>query len=345
MTQPLIYADPTSQAHDGGADHPERPERLRACLDACASAGFAVEESLPAATDEQLARVHDPMYVARLQRFCERGGGRMDPDTYVTEASFAIARRASGAACAAVDRALNDEGATFCLVRPPGHHATQARGMGFCLLNHVAVGAAHAIASGARRVAIVDFDVHHGNGTQDIFWDRSDVAYLSLHQFPWYPGTGLLEEIGGGAGAGATLNIPLPAGTPDAVYLAAFRRIVLPALDRWKPDLIAVSAGYDAHHRDPLASMRMTSAGFGTMTSLLMAAADRLCAGRILMTLEGGYDLKALGSSLVATLQAMGDPTGHAGHAGEDDGPLDGPPESVAALERAEAFHRAPAAT
>ena len=344
MRQLLIFADPTSQAHDGGSDHPERPERLSACLEACAAAGFAVEQELPEATDEQLARVHDPMYLTRLQRFCERGGGRLDPDTYATEASFAIARRASGAVCAGVDRALRDEGPTFCLVRPPGHHASQARAMGFCLLNHVAVGAAHAVAQtgrGAGRVAIVDFDVHHGNGTQDIFWDRSEVCYLSLHQFPWYPGTGRLEETGGGSGAGATLNIPLPADTPDAVYLSAFRRIVLPALERWKPDLLLVSAGFDAHQRDPLASMRMTSEGFGTVASLLVDAARRLCAGRLLMTLEGGYDLKALGSSLVATLQAMADPAGRAGeHAGEVDGPL-GPPEAVAALERAELFHKA----
>jgi acetoin utilization deacetylase AcuC-like enzyme len=209
--------------------------------------------------------------------------------------------------------------------------------MGFCLLNHVAVGAAHAATlAPSGRVAVVDFDVHHGNGTQDIFWEDPSVLYVSLHQFPWYPGTGALEEVGEGEGKGTTVNIPLPAGTGDRVYAQAMERIVVPSLEDFGPDLIWVSAGYDAHTRDPLAMMQMSTEGFGGLTSLLVEAASDLCGGRLLVTLEGGYDLEALAASLLATLGVMG---GFAGSDGRGAPPPD-PPAAVAALERAIAFHR-----
>jgi acetoin utilization deacetylase AcuC-like enzyme len=301
-----LYADPAMQARHVARGHPERPERIRACLQAleASQVNAAVTEPGPASR-EDLERVHDPGYLDRLERLSKRGGGQVDPDTYVCPASFEVASRAAGACCMAVEAALESARRSFCLVRPPGHHASQRTAMGFCLVNHVAVGAGLALARGAGRVAIVDIDVHHGNGTQDIFWEDPRVLYLSLHQYPWYPGTGALEETGAGAGAGTTVNIPLSAGTGDSGYLAAMSRVAGPALRAFRPEVMLVSAGFDAHQRDPLALMEMTAQGYAAMTSQLVALAEEICEGKIMMTLEGGYDLEGLSSSFVATLEAM----------------------------------------
>jgi len=329
-----IYADPTSAAHHGAGDHPERPARLTACLEVIGAAGLEVTTELAPATGEQLARVHSAAYLGRLERFCARGGGSIDADTYAGPESFAIAARASGALCRAVSDALGSGQRSFCLPRPPGHHATSDQAMGFCLLNHAAVGAAEALQLGARKVAIVDYDVHHGNGTQDIFWSDPNVLYVSLHQFPWYPGTGRLTDIGEGAGKGATVNVPLPSGTPEDIYFAAMQHIVVPALRRFAPDLIIVSAGFDAHEADPLAEMELTAESFEVLTAVLVEAASDLCGGRIVLTLEGGYDLRALAASTMAALTALG---------GEGAGVIpslaDSPTRNLEALERAIDFH------
>ncbi len=291
--------------HDTG-DHPENPGRLRAThaelrrLDLLAG---RPEVAFGEATDEQLGRVHHDGYLARLRTLSEGGGGSLDLDTVVRPDSPAVARLASGAVIAATDAVLG--GAVpraFVLVRPPGHHATRGRGMGFCLYNHVAVAAAHARADGVARVAILDWDVHHGNGTQDIFYDDPAVLYASLHQHPAYPGTGAATETGAGAGVGTTVNVPLPWGTGDDAYLAAFDTHVLPRLRAFRPDLVLVSAGFDAHREDPLAGLTLTEAAFAALAARIMAVAAESAAGRLVAVLEGGYHPHALARSVVATL-------------------------------------------
>jgi acetoin utilization deacetylase AcuC-like enzyme len=263
------------------------------------------------ATVEELTRVHDPAYVAALFKMAGAAGGHaaIDADTYVAPGSIDAARRAVGGTLAMVDALLDPraEATTgVALVRPPGHHATSGRGMGFCLLNNVALAARHAVLHGGlSRVAVVDWDVHHGNGTQDIFWSDPSVLYVSLHQAPLFPGTGAVDEVGGGEGRGYTVNVPLTAGGTDATYLAAFDRVVLPVLDAYAPELVLVSAGFDAHERDPLGSMLVTERGFERMAEALAGIADRHAGGRIALVLEGGYDLPALERSLVAALQGV----------------------------------------
>jgi len=248
--------------HDPGP-HPERPARYDAVSEAVAAAGAEVAEAPPAPLDA-LQAIHDPGYLEALQRICAEGGGALDPDTVVNGASYDAAVRASGAAMAAVDAVLaGDIRAGFTCGRPPGHHAERATPMGFCIVNHVAVAAAHARASGVERVAVLDWDAHHGNGTQAAFWGDPAVLYVSLHQFPLYPGTGAASERGGGEGTGATVNIPLAAGTRDDEYLEAFRTRALPALRDFDPGLLLVSAGFDAHRADPLTDAPRAGAGVG----------------------------------------------------------------------------------
>jgi acetoin utilization deacetylase AcuC-like enzyme len=288
--------------------HPERPERFAAARDALRDAGLAARGlALPCrpATSDELLAVHTPGYLAELERALPGKAGWLDPDTYFCEGTWPAALAAAGAA---VDlaRALMAGRATtgVAVVRPPGHHAEADRAMGFCLINNVAAAAAAARAEGAR-VAVVDWDVHHGNGTQAIFWRDPEVLYASIHQYPFYPGTGAADEIGEGEGRGATVNVPLAAGAGDAEWLDAIDRIVVPALDRFRPDLVLVSAGFDAHRDDPLAAMRLSSATYGVMTERLLAVAARHARGRLGLVLEGGYDLDGLGASVAASYLAL----------------------------------------
>lgn len=295
-------------AHAGPAGHPERPERLFAARAACAHADMELgrlELDPRDATDDELRRVHDDAYIELLGQSAGKQG-YFDTDTYFGPQSVAAARRAAGGAVALVDALLDARAsAGLGLLRPPGHHATRDTAMGFCLLNNAAVAAAHARRRGCARVAVVDWDVHHGNGTQDIFYADPSVLYVSLHQSPFYPGTGATNELGSGDGRGYTVNVPLGAGAGDPEYVLAFERIVCPIVEQYAPDLLLISAGYDAHERDPLASMRVTAEGYAAMLDRLLAVLPERGAGRIALLLEGGYDLVGLGESLGATLAAL----------------------------------------
>ncbi|MER3438998.1 MAG: histone deacetylase, partial [Chloroflexota bacterium] len=258
------------------------------------------------ADPNDVERVHNPWYIETVERLAERGGGWLDADTYVTPQSYDVALLAAGAAVAAVDAVLGGVvPRAFALVRPPGHHATPERGMGFCLFNNIAIAAARALSHGLERVLIFDWDVHHGNGTQDVFYDSSAVMFCSIHQYPFYPGTGAASERGIGNGEGYTLNIPLPAGRTDEDYIRIVDEVVVPAAYQYRPELILISAGFDAHAHDPLGGMRLTERGFAAMTRLIAGAAGDLCSGRIVAVLEGGYDIAALGRCVAATVREL----------------------------------------
>jgi len=300
--------------HRAPSGHPERPARAEAIRDALVRAGIAdrgtrVDTRL--ATDAELTAVHSGAYLSELERVLPGKTGWLDPDTYYSPASWDAARTAAGSTCELATRVLSGqlrEG--IAVVRPPGHHATRDRAMGFCLLNNAAAAAAAARAAGAARVAIVDWDVHHGNGTQDIFWTDPDVLYLSVHQFPYYPGTGAPTEIGEGAGKGKTINVGLPGGSGDTDYTAVFDHVFMPALAAHKPDLLIISAGFDAFEHDPLAGMRVTQAGFAAMAKRLRFAAEQWSAGRVIAVLEGGYDLDGLAGGMTSVLAALTEPVG-----------------------------------
>jgi acetoin utilization deacetylase AcuC-like enzyme len=302
----LLVDDPRFDRHAPLGHHPERPERLVAARAAVATTPATFDRVTPrGATDEELARVHDPRFIESLGDL--RGqSGYLDADTYVSAESVDIARLAAGSLVAMVDRMIDgDVRRGVALPRPPGHHARPAQAMGFCLLNSVAVAAAHARARGVKRVAVVDWDVHHGNGTQEMFWRDPDILYVSTHQFPFYPGSGDVDEIGEGAGQGYTVNVPLAAGGGDDVYAAAFERIVLPVVESYAPELVLVSAGFDAAARDPLAQMQVSPGAFGWMAAALARIADASAGGRIALVLEGGYDLVALEASLKSAIGGM----------------------------------------
>jgi acetoin utilization deacetylase AcuC-like enzyme len=308
--------DPLFYEHRSRGHHPERPERLEAArrgLARCEAAGLTAALLPPRdATPAELARAHHPAYLAELDRL-DGHFAALDADTYLAPRSMAAARRAAGGAIALAEALVAaGEGSPrqgLALLRPPGHHATRDQGMGFCLLNNIALAAHAALAAGLSRVAIVDWDVHHGNGTQDIFWTDDRVLFVSLHESPLYPGTGAVQEAGEGRGLGRTINVPLPASATDPVYRLAFEEVVLPALRRYRPELVLVSAGFDAHARDPLASMQVTEPGYAWMARALREAADEMAGGRLGLVLEGGYDLPAIEASVEASLHgALGWP-------------------------------------
>jgi acetoin utilization deacetylase AcuC-like enzyme len=248
----------------------------------------------------------NPRYVAGVREFAARGGGYLDADTVVQPDSVDVAALAAGAGIAAVDAALDGSVARgFVLARPPGHHATPQRGMGFCIFNTIAVAAAHALERGLSRVMIIDWDVHHGNGTQDAFYDSDQVLFVSLHQSPLYPGSGAASERGAGRGSGYTINAPLRAGGGDEIYQTVFEEVVAPAATAYQPELVLVSAGFDAHAADPLANMRVTEAGFAAMARSAREIAEAHAGGRLIAFLEGGYDPPALARSVAATLAVL----------------------------------------
>jgi acetoin utilization deacetylase AcuC-like enzyme len=287
--------------------HPERPERAEVfnrVAEAFKANGGRVIEPRPA-TDEELARVHTREHIEAIT--ATRGRATMiDEDTFTSPESEAVARLAAGAVITAVDQVLDGppRSRALVLVRPPGHHAEADRAMGFCFYNSIAVGAAYARSRGCGRVAIVDYDVHHGNGTQWIFYEDPTVLFVSSHQYPFYPGTGAASEIGRGAGSGFTLNVPLAAGATDAEIEKKYADQVMPALRHFKPDLLMISAGFDAHELDPLGQLRMTTEGFRRLTLALYAEADALCDGRVVVLTEGGYDLGAVSQCLTALVES-----------------------------------------
>ena len=306
MSLILISSDRFAE-HQTPPGHPERSERAQVMeLIASRWRMRGGEVTAPhVASNEQLARVHTKEYIASIAATAGRAVA-LDPDTFTSAESHGIALLAAGAGIDAVELAMGPKSrAVLAMVRPPGHHAERSRAMGFCLFNNIAVAAAHARAKGAARVAIVDYDVHHGNGTQHMFETDPSVLYVSLHQFPFYPGTGAADEVGSGAGKGFTVNLPLEVGSVDDDYHVAFSDVVVPVLRQYDPDLLLVSAGFDAHERDPLAGMRLTSAAFGAMTMELRKVAEACCEGRIVLMTEGGYDLRALTESLQAAVESL----------------------------------------
>jgi len=293
--------------HDPGPHHPECPDRLRSVLTALDAGEFAdlIRDQAPLATVDQLTRVHPENYVSAILGIRPEPDERvaLDGDTIMSWGSADAALRAAGAAVAAVDAVMKGEvRRAFCATRPPGHHCEPGRPMGFCLFANAAIAARHAQAEhGARRVAVVDFDVHHGNGTQACFETDASLFYASSHQWPLYPGTGDVTETG----VGNILNVTLPPGADGAAFRAAWAEQIVPALDAFAPDLLVISAGFDAHAADPLAQLRVREADFAWVTEALCGVADRHCAGRVVSLLEGGYDLEALGRSTAAHVRAL----------------------------------------
>jgi len=289
--------------------HPEGRERLVRIMGLLKEKGLLKRlkpiEASPIPM-EVLERVHSPDYIERVRLMAERGGGHLDLDTYMNASSYEAALKAAGGLVNLVKAILADEvNNGFALVRPPGHHAVRDRGMGFCIFNNVAVAARFALEEGIERILIADFDVHHGNGTQDAFYNDPHVLYFSTHQYPYYPGTGHWSEIGEGEGRGYNVNVPLSAGVGDKGYRRIFEELLYPLAERYRPQLILVSAGYDAHWADPLAGMKLSITGYAHLTRVLKAMAEDFCGGKIAFTLEGGYHLEVLAYSVLNTFRVL----------------------------------------
>jgi len=318
--------DPIEQQHTLPG-HPENRDRLRSVMRLLRTRGLLDQmDALPASPipSTQLHWVHPPAYVKRVQALDESGGGYLDPDTYVVSGSYRAALTSAGALAGVVEAVATGQARNgMSLMRPPGHHALPDRGMGFCIFANVAIAARVAQrVYGLERILIVDWDVHHGNGTEAIFYDDPTVAFFSTHQYPYYPGTGAAEDIGRGPGEGTTMNVPLPPGVGDHGYLRIFDELLIPFAHRFQPDLILVSAGYDAHWQDPLASESLSLLGFALLAQRVRDLAEACCQGRLVIALEGGYNLTALSYGILNTLLAL------MGQEGDAEDPI-GPPASA----------------
>jgi acetoin utilization deacetylase AcuC-like enzyme len=305
-----LLIDPRFLRHRTPEGHPERGERieaLRRLASRCGEFGVSVRPAARRAKRDELARVHTAQHIDTIEQTAGREFAMLDPDTFTSSDSYDTALLAAGGALDVVDRVMAGECRNaFAAVRPPGHHAESSRAMGFCLFNNIAVAAAHALSHHhLERVMIVDWDVHHGNGTQEIFWNDPRVVFVSVHRYPFYPGTGALDETGGEDAHGMTLNVPMMAGFGDEEWVAAFRRVVRPVADAFAPQLVLLSAGFDAHARDPLGGMRVTESGYAVMADEVLEIARAHTGGKLVAVLEGGYDLSALEASVEAVLRRM----------------------------------------
>ncbi len=306
----LLFTDDRLLSHVVGPGHPERPQRLSAISEELSRLppGLARIKSAEPATRAELERVHSARHIDAIEAFRGRNRFVIDEDTAGNEHSVGCAYLAAGCALRAAEAAMRADGpAAWALVRPPGHHAERQRAMGFCLFNNIAAGAAHAIANlGCRRVLIVDWDVHHGNGTEEIFRSRRDVLFFDTHQHPFWPGSGAAEDAGEGAGRGFTVNVPLPSGRTDGDYFRVFDELLVPMARQFKPDLVLVSAGFDSHRDDPIGGMRVTESGFATMAGIVQGLARDLAGGRLGLVLEGGYDLGGLSRGIRSCIDVLG---------------------------------------
>jgi acetoin utilization deacetylase AcuC-like enzyme len=324
MTTPAIIQDDRYLEHSAGQGHPESPDRLRA-INKLISAEFSDLPRIPPrlAEESELALIHDPFYIQRVANTEGRVHSQLDPDTGLSARSYEIARLAAGGLLNGIDSLFNRQSGTgnpqpvFAFVRPPGHHAEQDRAMGFCIFNNIAIAAAYAKERyGLKRILIVDWDLHHGNGTQHAFYDDPSVLFFSSHQYPYYPGSGAFEETGRGKGEGFTINAPFPHGFGDAEYVQVYSAVLNPVALEFRPELVLVSAGFDPYFRDPLGGMKVTGEGFGALAGIVRSIADASCPGKILITLEGGYNPQGLQEGVRSVLKALkGAPSPAAPHA------------------------------